>query len=60
MSASRPISPEVEPIVDAFREVLGYRHAYLSGADAAAEYGWAIRNFTEVCADVREDTETAT
>lgn len=47
--------PDVQDIVEAFREVLGYAHAYRSGAPAGPEYGWAIRNFNEVVADIEED-----
>ena len=37
----------------AFKEVVGYLHAYRKGADAGPEVGWAIRNFNEVADGLR-------
>lgn len=49
---AEPVLADAYDIADAFREVLGYRRAYLLlGEDAAPDYGWAIRNFNEVCED---------
>ena len=49
---------DIDRIKDAFGEVIGYLHAYRSGAPAEPELAWAIRNFNEVCEDVRGDQES--